>query len=86
MTSYHPPRETVGPCTLRMSLQANQHGLALTLEGASVLGLSIPNFMLPRIHTLESERDGRYTFDVEATIAAFGLLVHYRRWLVRAAS
>ncbi len=32
----------------------------------------------------------RYTFDVEATIPAFGpafgLLVHYRGWLVRAAS
>ena len=69
-----------------MSLQANELGLALTLDGASVLGLSVPNFMLPRIHTLESERDGRYTFDVGATIAPFGLLVHYRGWLVRAAS
>ncbi|HYM86593.1 MAG TPA: DUF4166 domain-containing protein, partial [Pseudoxanthomonas sp.] len=29
----------------------------------------------------ESERDGRYLFDVMAAMPVIGLLVHYRGWL-----
>lgn len=78
--------ETVGPCTLHMSLHTGGDGLALKVVAARILGLPVPRFLLPRIRTLETERDGRYTFDVEAAIPAFGQLVHYRGWLERDAS
>ena len=79
-------RETVGPCTLQMILQANDQGLALTLGRARIFGMPVPRFLLPHIRTAESELDGRYMFDVETVIPAFGLLVRYRGWLERAAS
>jgi Domain of unknown function (DUF4166) len=78
--------ETVGPCTLQMSLHTDGDGLALKVVAARILGLPVPRFLLPQIRTLETERDGRYTFDVEAAIPAFGRLVHYRGWLERDAS
>ncbi len=79
-------REAVGPVTLHMTLQADDQGLSLTLVAASFLGLPVPNVLLPRIRTRENGREDRYHFDVEAVVPAFGLLVRYRGWLVRAAT
>jgi Domain of unknown function (DUF4166) len=80
-------RETVGPLTLRMTLQGNRSGLGLTLVGARFLGIiPVPGLLLPRIRTHENEIDGRYHFDVEARLPVFGLLVHYRGWLERVAT
>ena len=35
----------------------------------------------PAVDTFESERDGRYQFEVEAHLPLFGLLVRYAGWL-----
>jgi Domain of unknown function (DUF4166) len=78
--------ESVGPCTLRMTLQADAAGLGLSLTGAQMLGVPVPGFLLPRIRTREDEQGGRYHFDVEAHVPAFGLLVHYEGWLERVAT
>ncbi len=78
--------ETVGLCTLHMSLLASGEGLALKVKAARIIGLPLPQFSLPAIRTLENERGGRYGFDVEAAIPAFGRIVHYRGWLARDAS
>jgi Domain of unknown function (DUF4166) len=77
--------ETVGPVTLRMTLQQDAGYLGLSLIGARFLGIPVPGFLLPRIRTRESEDAGRYRFDVEAVVPAFGLLVRYQGWLERSA-
>ena len=51
-----------------------------------LLGLPLPPFMLPPIRTRESERDGRYQFEVEAGLPLIGLLVRYEGWLERGSS
>jgi hypothetical protein len=38
----------------------------------------------PAVRTLESERDSRYRFEVEATLPLMGLLVRYSGWLEKA--
>jgi hypothetical protein len=70
-------RERVGPVVLHMTLQLDHGGLGLTLVGVSVLGIPLPAFVLPRISTRESERDGRYLFEVEAVMPLLGRLVRY---------
>jgi hypothetical protein len=78
-------RERVGPVTLHMTLRQDADALGLTLVGARCLGLPVPALLLPRIHTRESEHEGRYQFEVEAVIPLLGLLVRYRGRLARAA-
>ncbi len=78
-------RERVGPVTLRMTMQQDAEGLGLTLAGVQVLGVPLPAVLLPRIHTRETERGGRYCFEVEAFMPLLGLLVRYEGWLARAA-
>jgi Domain of unknown function (DUF4166) len=77
--------ERVGPCVLHMTLQQEADGLGLTLQSARLLGVPLPKFLLPQISTRESDRDGRYHFDVAAHVPLFGLLVHYVGWLEREA-
>jgi Domain of unknown function (DUF4166) len=76
--------ETVGACVLVLRPNAGPDDLTLTLERASLLGVPLPRFLLPKVRTREFERDGFYWFEVEARVPAFGLLVRYRGWLHRA--
>jgi hypothetical protein len=78
-------RERVGPVVLAMTLQQDAQGLGLMLVGVRVLGMPMPAALLPRIHTQETNRDGRYRFEVEAIMPVLGLLVRYEGWLERAA-
>jgi hypothetical protein len=73
--------ETVGPVRLIMALHADADGLRLTMTGARFLGVPLPVWLVPRISTAETERGGRYHFDVEASMPGVGRLVHYRGWL-----
>jgi hypothetical protein len=77
--------EHVWPGTFVFALVASPDGLALKLHGLRVLGVPMPRPLHPAIVTLESEREGRYRFDVEARLPLFGLLVRYAGWLERAA-
>lgn len=76
-------RERVGPTTFVFALEVSSEGLSLKLEGMRLLGVPLPPFMLPPIRTRESERDGRYHFEVEAGLPLIGLLVRYEGWLER---
>ena len=78
-------RERVGPVTLHMTLQQDGEWLGLTLVGVRALGIPLPTSLLPRINTRETDRDGRYCFEVEAITPLIGLLVRYEGWLERAA-
>lgn len=73
--------ERVGPTTFVFSALASPEGLALRLDGFRLLGVPLPRLLHPAVRTFESERDGRYHFEVEARLPLFGLLVRYAGWL-----
>jgi hypothetical protein len=75
--------ERVGMTTFMFALEASPDGLALRLAGLRVLGLPVPAALHPRVRTLESDRDGRYHFEVESRLPWIGLLVRYAGWLDR---
>jgi hypothetical protein len=75
--------EQAGPASLAMQPQVSEKGLALGLKGVTMLGIGAPAFLVPDIVTLESEIDGRYSFEVEARPDAPGVgrLIRYAGWL-----
>jgi hypothetical protein len=73
--------ERVGPSSLVFALDVSPDGLSLILSGVRFLGIPLPRMLHPDVRTLESERDGRYRFEVEATLPLIGLLVRYSGWL-----
>ncbi len=73
-------RASVVTLTLRPSVVDS--GLELTLLAMRVLGVPVPAFLLPVIKTREAEHQQRYTFDVEASLPRFGLIIRYSGWLV----
>jgi hypothetical protein len=78
--------ERVGVVTLRSELEASPDGLTLRLRKVHVLGVALPRWLHPCVRTFESERDGRYRFEVEAHLPLLGLLVRYAGWLERTES
>jgi hypothetical protein len=78
-------RERVGPSTFVFALETSADGLALKLRGVRFLGVPLPGFLAPSVFTFESERDGRYHFEVEAGLPLLGRIVRYAGWLEREA-
>ena len=76
--------ERVGPSSLVFTLDVSPAGLALVLTGVRFLGVPLPRLLHPAVRTMESERGGRYCFEVEAILPLFGLLVRYSGWLEKA--
>ena len=76
-------RERVAISTFVFATVASADGLALRLDGFRLLGVPMPRMLHPAVSTFESERDGRYRFEVEAHLPLFGLLVRYSGWLER---
>jgi hypothetical protein len=76
--------ERVGAATLLSQLEASPDGLALRLRKVHVLGIALPRWLHPCVRTFESQRDGRYHFEVEAHLPFVGLLVRYAGGLERA--
>jgi hypothetical protein len=74
-------RERVGPSTFIFALETSADGLGLKLEGMRLLGVPLPRFAWPSVYTFESERQGRYHFEVEAALPLIGRLVRYAGWL-----
>jgi hypothetical protein len=76
--------EQVGPTCLVFTLDTALEGLALKIVGVRAFGVPLPRALHPIVRTLESERDGRYRFEVESHLPLAGLLVRYAGWLERA--
>ena len=73
--------ERVGLATFVFVAAPTTNGLSLRLHGFRLLGIPTPRMLHPAVDTFESERDGRYQFEVEAHLPLFGLLVRYAGWL-----
>ena len=75
--------ERVGPSTFVFALATSPDGMALKLRGVRFLGVPLPSFLAPTVATFESEREGRYHFEVEASLPLLGRIVRYQGWLER---
>jgi hypothetical protein len=77
--------ERMGPVAVTFALAASAEGLALGVLRIRFLGLPIPALFFPRVRTFESERGGRYCFEIDTHLPVFGLLIRYAGWLEREA-
>ena len=73
--------ERLGPLVFGFRLVVREARLEWSVERVALLGLPLPPRLFREVHACESERDGRYRFDVSARLPWIGLLVHYEGWL-----
>ena len=77
--------ETFGPTTFTLGLGLTARGATLPVSQGKLLGFPLPHFLLPKSTAHEFvDSEGRFRFDVRLDLPFFGLLVHYRGWLVPA--
>ncbi|MBK6434767.1 MAG: DUF4166 domain-containing protein [Rhodanobacteraceae bacterium] len=73
--------EQLGPVRIRFRLHGDAAGIVWVPLGIDVLRLPLPLALLSGVRARESERDGRYRFDVAASLPLIGLIVRYDGWL-----
>ncbi|MGI3183672.1 DUF4166 domain-containing protein [Nioella aestuarii] len=70
--------ERFGPIRLRMSLRMTNGRLHYDITKMHVLGLPMPRWLTPRSETSEYQtEDGKFGFDVSASLPLVGLLIRY---------
>ncbi len=73
--------EQLGLVRFGFRLEAQGGDVRWRVVRVRALGLPLPCAWFAGVHACESERDGRYCFDVAASLPLAGLLVAYRGWL-----
>lgn len=73
--------ERLGLATFGFALDVADGAIAWRVVRVRALGLSLPARWFAGVGARESAADGRYRFDVWASLPLAGLLVHYRGWL-----
>lgn len=73
--------EKLGLVTFGFRLNVEDGALVWRVERVHIFGLRLPTTWFEGVAAHESERDGRYHFDVAAALPLAGLLVRYRGWL-----
>lgn len=76
--SAHLLVERFGPASFALALVADEGRLILIPRRWSLLGLPMPRCLLPTGRSFETERDGRFCFDVEIALPLIGRIVAYR--------
>jgi YfiH family protein len=74
-------RERLGLATFEFALSAADGVLRWEPRRVSALGLPLPTRWFRGVRATESQRDGRYRFEVEAALPWIGELVRYEGWL-----
>lgn len=74
-------RERFGPIEIRFRLQADADGIVWHPIDATSAGSPAPAALLRGIHARESLREGRYAFDVGASMPWIGHIIAYEGWL-----
>jgi len=77
-------RERLGLVTFGFALSASGGVLRWHVREARVFGIPLPARWFCGVRALESEADGRYRFEVEASFPLAGELVRYEGWLAAA--
>jgi hypothetical protein len=73
--------ESFGPFTFGLALLVENDVLRLVTRRWALLGLRLPLALAPRGHASETEREGRFHFDVAIGLPLVGAIVRYRGWL-----
>lgn len=73
--------ERLGLVTFGFRLHTEGDAIVWRVESVHVSGLRLPAPWFEGVTARESEREGRYHFDVAAALPLAGLLVRYRGWL-----
>lgn len=73
--------EQLGLVRFGFRLSAEDGAIVWRVAQVHALRLRLPASWFGSVTARESERDGRYCFDVRAALPWLGLLVHYRGWL-----
>jgi YfiH family protein len=74
-------RERLGLATFEFALSASDGVLRWEPRRVSALGFPLPTRWFRGVRASESQRDGRYRFEVEAALPWIGELVRYEGWL-----
>lgn len=73
--------EQLGLVRFGFQLRVEDGAIVWRVARVAALGVTLPARWFGSVTAYESERDGRYRFDVRAALPWVGLLVHYRGWL-----
>ena len=75
--------ERFGPLTCALDLSYAEGKLHYAIAGANFLGIPLPRRYWPRVSASEFARGERFHFDVRIDLPIFGMLLHYRGWLMQ---
>ncbi|NIZ59667.1 saccharopine dehydrogenase [Sedimentitalea sp. CY04] len=70
--------ERFGPVTVALALVVDAQKLFLIPRSWSFLGLPLPQFLLPKGQSFETQVDGAFCFDVEISAPLIGLIAAYQ--------
>jgi hypothetical protein len=70
--------ERFGIIRVALALVVEGDRLCLVPRRWSCLGLPLPRILLPQGRSFETERDGKFRFDVQIAVPLIGLIVAYR--------
>lgn len=70
--------ERFGAVSVALALLVDNGRLQLVPRRWSILGLPLPQWLLPGENSFEGDEDGRFVFDVEIGAPVVGRIVHYR--------
>jgi hypothetical protein len=70
--------ERFGAIDVSLALVVEKDRLRLIPRRWSLWGIPLPSFLLPAGHATETERNGRFCFDVEIAAPLVGLIVAYK--------
>jgi Domain of unknown function (DUF4166) len=73
--------ERFGPLRFAFHLPSGPDGLEMRLRGWSAFGVPLPLALAPRIRAREWEEEGRFRFEVAASLPLAGEIVRYSGWL-----
>lgn len=74
--------ERFGPLRFAFDLPSGPEGLEMRLRGWSAFGLPLPLALAPRIAARERDEEGRFRFEVSASLPLVGRIVRYSGWLM----
>lgn len=69
--------EKFGPVALFIRLEGTEEGITFHLQRCSLLGLSLPYFLSPRVSARERVKDGQYHYFVRIDLPMIGRLIEY---------